>query len=755
MKHDLRMVRSGVLALAFLPLCAAAGAKDCGPPPGTVYPFALELARRSEGSGIGVTRGATDPPVLGHWNDDDGDTVIGPGDVTDVVAAVGGDSPGQECVAVFDGSTLERLYRGCRPQPTGSATAKASGTLALGLADGDGLPDIVVPVFDPADGGIWVEAYSSLSSEPVWVSPATREEAHSQYIWTPFPSLTDLEGDGQVEVLLGQTVLDGRTGDVRWSHPGWRYRSPQTLAVDLNMDGVQEIVNGATALAPDGSVLWSHPELMNSFVAVGNLDGDPFPEIVVTHAPELIGPGEGGLTVLNHDGSTLWHLVDEDLVPILAGGSALGDLDGDGETDIVHSRQVYVGGLRVVTIVRALSGSGTVMWEYQTTAVGGSPVHPVLYDMDGDWDYDVLIIEEDRLTVLDGRDGAVLSQEPLRFPTVKESPAIADLEGDGQADVVVLGSEPYTLPRPEILVYTNPAWGETRSVWNQWSYMPEHIAEDGRVLYPVTPGWLTHNTFRAQVRELNRPPVADAGPDFTVECASWEGTPVVLDGSRSWDPDDDPLTFTWQGPFPEGGGAVEGERVQVTLPLGVWEITLLVADPCVQVADTVVVTVQDTTPPEVVPERDDLCLWPPDHRYGCWESGEVFVVRDACDETPAPVSVEVTSSQDPLGGGSGNFEPDWVISEDGVSSFCLRAEREGADPEGRIYSVTLLVVDASGNEGEGALEVLVPHDWGQAVRECAYSPVRATVGPEDRFLPPFPGLPNPLPDRRLQRLRSR
>jgi hypothetical protein len=49
----------------------------------------------------------------------------------------------------------------------------------------------------------------------------------------------------------------------------------------------------------------------------------------------------------------------------------------------------------------------------------------------------------------------------------------------------------------------------------------------------------------------NAPPVADAGSDQSVEAELDGYARVFLDGSASFDPDDDPITHIWMGPFPE------------------------------------------------------------------------------------------------------------------------------------------------------------------------------------------------------------
>ncbi len=191
----------------------------------------------------------------------------------------------------------------------------------------------------------------------------------------------------------------------------------------------------------------------------------------------------------------------------------------------------------------------------------------------------------------------------------------------------------------------------------------------------------------------NQPPVANAGPDQTEECTSATGTPVMLDGSGSSDPDvGDTLSFEWK----DSTGSVVGTTavVNLTLPLGTHTFTLTVDDGQGETdSDTVVVTVEDTTPPNIsaalvpVGEGDEVG----DDDEGRFRIS--FSANDVCDQSPSVTAVLAVAGV-----------PDIPVTDGQIIEFEFDDEDTEVDVEDGILEIeapalTLQVTatDASGN----------------------------------------------------------
>ncbi|HBB94346.1 MAG TPA: hypothetical protein DC054_03055 [Blastocatellia bacterium] len=123
------------------------------------------------------------------------------------------------------------------------------------------------------------------------------------------------------------------------------------------------------------------------------------------------------------------------------------------------------------------------------------------------------------------------------------------------------------------------------------------------------------------------------------------------------------------------------------------------------------VTVKDITPPVIILNGQTIALWPPNHKYSTIKITDlVESASDLCDPSVNINSVriaQVTSDEPDNSGGDGNTTHDIVIAPD-CKSVQLRAERMGGS-NGRVYTITFKLTDASGNSSTATAKVIVDH----------------------------------------------
>jgi RHS repeat-associated protein len=313
-------------------------------------------------------------------------------------------------------------------------------------------------------------------------------------------AIADLEGDGWAEVVVGRHVLNGTNGTLRWAGSGGQGgggQGPLSLVADVDLDGSPDIVAGNTIYRANGAVLYQNSSLRDGFCALGNFDGDAYPEIVLVTA--------GHVWLLEHTLAIKWGPV-----AIPGGGHggppAVGDVDGDGRVEIA-----VAGSSRVVV----LGSDGTVKWARETQDGTSNMTGASMFDFDGDGNVELVYRDELFLRVYRGADGQVLYQIPMSSCTWHEYVLVADADGDGNAEIVAVANQNCGFGQQSgvyVIGDRNDTWVNTRRVWNQHTYHIDNVNEDGTIPLVEEKSWLTHSSYRRNQQTL--PGGEFAAPDL-------------------------------------------------------------------------------------------------------------------------------------------------------------------------------------------------------------------------------------------------
>jgi hypothetical protein len=412
-------------------------------------------------------------PLVANLTDDNDDGSIDLCDTPDVVVNTG-------TLHILNGETGQEQYT---MGPVSSMV-----TPAIGDIDGDGEPEVVAAT-NFLIGPLALVAFDTDGTQ-LWVTDAVWEHDQGGAV-----GIADFDNDGSPEIYADGLIVSA-TGEVLFQAPaqtGWTIasRSTATVAADLDGDDDLELILGQAAYHHDGTLVYRDETIAPGYPQIANLDGDPDPEIIVNN--------NGGITVLEHDGTVKY----KDMTP--TGDSGLGawfrpstvhDFDGDGVSEFAVSSaasySVFEPNLVVNWTVGVQDGSG---WAAGTA-----------FDFLGDGVAEAMYADEASLFIY-GDGGAIELQVPRSSTTLIEYPVVADVDNDGSAEIVVVSGQNWddmqTSPTVQVIRDVEDRWIQARRIWNQHTYHVTNVREDGTIPAVEPKSWQLLNTYRTNAQIEN------------------------------------------------------------------------------------------------------------------------------------------------------------------------------------------------------------------------------------------------------------
>jgi hypothetical protein len=299
---------------------------------------------------------------------------------------------------------------------------------AFGDIDGDGDNDLLVGVlggaYNPNSTSIDNLLFLRQRAENAFDLETRRYVSNLDVGSESFPALADLDGDGDLDLLVGNKIQpdDNDTGKLFHLENVGSASEPR-----FRLRGILPQFTGQYHFAP----------------APGDLDGDGDLDMIM-------GTWQDALMLVINEGSVTeprWVIADEAVVTLTRGRNAtptLGDIDGDGDLDL------FIGeSSGDINFYRNEGSAAEPRFELVADKFegidGGRRSVPSLVDIDGDGDLDLVLGTEAEGLMLYRNTGSVTAPAFVRDESFGlgvhpfSAPAFGDLDGDGDPDVLVGG----------------------------------------------------------------------------------------------------------------------------------------------------------------------------------------------------------------------------------------------------------------------------------------------------------------------------
>jgi hypothetical protein len=389
----------------------------------------------------------------------------------------------------------------------------------------------------------------------------------------PISCVANLTGDTKQEIVAGSTVYGFPTPP-----------TGVTKRADCMAGDTSDFCTGKLTVVWDGQTINGPGALPSTqrdgFCAVADVLGmdqaaAPGPNNPLDGKPEVIVVAEGYLVIFNGETGTLRRFVNLNLGAD-GGAPNVDDFDGDGFPEIgtaLGTRYVMLD-LQATTAAcpdwptgfsdaqtglqgnpaRTPGGTCTADadcaagafcdmskgacaclyngWRRITEDDSSRVTASSVFDFNGDGAAEVVYNDECNFRIYDGTSGAVLFKNPTHSRTRTENPVIADIDNDGNAEIVFSSNNDTTscttgsnLPNG-IGVWgdASDTWVPARRIWNQHAYHVTNVLENGAIPMLEPESWKTYNgrkynTYRSNPRsfgvapDLRVPNVQMSSPD--------------------------------------------------------------------------------------------------------------------------------------------------------------------------------------------------------------------------------------------------